>query len=118
MSLLDKGNTDVEVFLEEKVKDKDGNIRSRASSTPIKLRVYLEPVGQSGTAARRAEQDNEGYETEKVMRMRVRRSDSSIEIGAQSNVKIGNEMWQVFGDVTRYRGSPRTAHNDYNLRRS
>lgn len=118
MSLLDRGNTDVILYPEEVVKDRDGNTRTRASKVGIPLRVWIAPVGASGTSARRSEQDNEGYETEKHRRMRVRRQDDHIHIGAQSQVEIDGQIWSVFGDVTEYLGSPRTYHKDYMLRRA
>lgn len=118
MSLLDRGNAWVELYQEEVVTDEDGNTRTRASDTPIPLWVWLQPQGQSGTAARRAEQDNEGYETEKVMRMRMVRSNSHIIIGAQAKIKWDGQTWSVFGDATPHMGSPRTAHSFYHLRRS
>lgn len=118
MSLLDQWNVEVLVYLEEEVKDRDGNIRTRASDTPTPMKVWIAPIGQSGTSARRAEQDNEGYETEQVLRMRLRRKDMGIRIGAQSKVEFNGETWSVFGDLTEYRGSSRTHHHDYTLRRA
>ena len=118
MSLLDRWNTEVLVYLEEAVEDRDGNIRTRASAEPIPLKVWIAPVSQSGTSARRAEQDNEGYETEQVLRMRLLRKDHGLKIGAQSKVEFEGRVWSVFGDRTEYRGSPRTYHHDYTLRRA
>lgn len=118
MSLLDKGNQDIILYPEEVVKDRDGNTRTQASSTGIPLRVWLQPQGQSGTAARRAEQDNEGYETEKTYRMRMRRIDRDVEIGAQAKVDIDGQMWSIFGDEWVYQGSSRTRHRVTLLRRS
>lgn len=118
MSLLDRGNKDVILYPEEVVKDRDGNTRTRPSKVGIPLRVWIAPVGASGTSARRSEQDNEGYETEKHRRMRVRRQDEHIYIGAQSQIEIDGQIWSVFGDVTEYLGSPRTYHKDYMLRRA
>lgn len=118
MSLLDRGNADVLVYLEEDYYDRDGNVRTRASKTPVKLRVWLSTLNQSGTAARRAEQDNEGYESEKVLRMRLRRKDEDLVIGAQSKVVYNDCVYAVFGDRIEYIGSPRTRHYDYTLRRS
>lgn len=118
MSLLDRGNTTVLLFPEEVTISPDGNVQTRAAKEPIKIPVWLAPVGQSGTSARRAEQDIEGFETEKVMRMRVPRSHEHIEIGAQSKIVWEGQTWSVFGDVTEYMGSPRTAHRDYMLRRA
>lgn len=118
MSLLDRGNQSIVLYPEEAVEDRDGNIRTRPSKTGIPLRVWLQPQGQSGTAARRAEQDNEGYESEKVLRMRLRRQDHHIEIGAQSAVEFDGKRWAVFGDEWVYQGSERTRHRVFNLRRS
>lgn len=118
MSQLDKWNCEVILYLEEAVRDSDGNVRTRASSSGIPLRVWIAPVGQSGTAARRAEQDNEGYETEKVLRMRLLRKDYHLEVGAQSKVLLDGKMYSVFGDVTHYRANHRTAHKDFMLRRA
>lgn len=118
MSLLDRGNKDVILYPEEVVKDRDGNTRTRPSKVGIPLRVWLAPVGASGTSARRAEQDNEGYETEKQRRMRIPRKYEHIPIGAQSQVEIDGQIWSVFGDVTEYLGSPRTRHIEYTLRRA
>lgn len=118
MSLLDKGNADVLLYPEEVVTDVDGNVRTRAAKEPIPLRVWLAVQNQSGTASRRAEQDNEGFETERVMRMRVRRQDEHIEIGAQAKIEWEGKMFSVFGDAIPYIGSPRTRHMDYTLRRA
>lgn len=118
MSLLDRWNAEIELFPEEVVTDRDGNIRTRASKTPVPLKVWIAPVGQSGTSARRAEQDNEGYESEKVLRMRLLRRDHGLAIGAQSKVRFEGNMYSVFGDVTEFRGSSRTRHFDYMLRRA
>ena len=118
MSLLDKGNKDVLLYPEEVTTDRDGNIRTQAAKTPIPLRVSLQARGQSGTASRRAEQDNEGFETEQVMRMRVRRQDAHIPIGAQAKVEFDGQIWSVFGDGVPYMGSAKTAHTDYQIWRS
>lgn len=118
MSLLDKWNAEVVLYPEETIEDVDGNIRTRASKTPIPLKVWLSILNQSGTAARRAEQDNEGFETEQVLRMRLRRQDSHIPIGAQSKVVWEGNTWSVFGDRIPYMGSPRTKHYTYTLRRA
>lgn len=118
MSQLDRWNTEVLVYLEEAVEDRDGNIRTRASKEPTPLKVWVAPVSQSGTSARRAEQDNEGYESEQVLRMRLLRKDEHLKIGAQSKVLLDGQIWSVFGDRTVYRGSSRTHHHDYTLRRA
>lgn len=118
MSLLDSWNTEVVLFPEEVVVDEDGNTRTQASKVGIPLRVTLQPWGQSGTSARKREQDLEGFMTEKVYRMRLRREDSHIVIGAQSKVLVGDKLFSVFGDATWYMGSPRTRHVDYALWRS
>ena len=118
MSLLDRGNVDAILYPEEAVTDADGNTRTRASKTGIPIQIWVQPQGQSGTSARRAEQDNEGYETEQVLRARLARAHRDLVIGAQSQVEIDGQRWSVFGDGTKYRGSSRTAHRVFMLRRS
>lgn len=118
MSLLDRGNAVVDYYPEIVLEDRDGNTRTTASKESVPLEVWLAPVGQSGTAARRAEQDNEGFESEKVVRMRMLRKNHHIIIGAQAKIGWDGAIWSVFGDVTPYMGSPRTAHHDYMLRRA
>lgn len=119
MSQLDNWNAEVEYFPEEVVIDMDGNTRTQPSSVGIPLKVTLQPQGQSGTAARRAEQDREGFESEEVMRMRLRRrDDNKYHIQAQSRIRWNGDWWSVFGDRKPYMGSERTRHNIYMLRRS
>lgn len=118
MSLLDKGNINAVLYPEEVVIDRDGNTRTQASKVGIPIRAWIQPQGQSGTAARRAEQDNEGYETEQVIRLRLPRGYEKYEIGAQAKIEINGQMWSVFGDVILHLGSPRTKHKIYTLRRS
>lgn len=118
MSLLDSWNAEVLVFPEEVVTDMDGNIRTQASKTPIPLKVTLQVQGQSGTSARRVEQDVEGFETEQILRMRLRRQDEHIVLGAQSKVQWGDKVYSVFGDPRPYMGSERTKHRVYSLWRS
>lgn len=118
MSLLDKWNAKILLYPEEVTTDRDGNTITQASETPIPLKVWLQVRGQSGTASRRSEQQDEGYETEQVLSMRLRRKDMDLEIGAQSKVTWGDEEYSVFGDVDRYIASPRTRHAMYTLRRS
>jgi hypothetical protein len=119
MSLLSgtKGNwDDIIIYPEVAETDLDGNIRTRpdfANGYAAKARFQVQ--GQSGTSARRAEQDNEGYETEKVYRMRV--LDHPQPIGAQAVIAWHGEHWALFGDVNRYNGSNRTAHHDYSVKR-
>ena len=116
MSLLDHGNVDILVFLEETTTDVDGNTQTRpaAVGTPAKVRMDFQV--QTGTSARRAEQDNEGYETEQSYVIRFPRSWTTV-IGAQSQVEWEGVRWSVQGDRAIYNRSPRTAHNEYKIKR-
>lgn len=116
MSLLDRGRVNVTVFLEETSVDVDGNIRTRPSTTGIPASVVLQPKNQSGTSARRSEQDNEGYEGEKVYSMRFPRSWPHI-LGAQSQIEWNGARWALFGDAVYYGDSPNTAHIVYTIKR-
>jgi len=119
MSLLDRGQEPVTVFPEEVVTDMDGNIRTRPSKTGIKTIARLQVQGQSGTSARRGEQDNEGYESEKVYRIRFTRAFAQQigELGAQTEIEWRGARWAMFGDVNRFTMSPATAHVNYTIKR-
>lgn len=119
MSLLDYATEDCVVFPEETYTDADGNIRSRASSTGFPAKARFQVQGQSGTSARRQEQDNEGFETEKVYRIRFSRGFTEEHgiLGAQSQIEWNGQRWVIFGDANYYTMSPRTAHVDYTIKR-
>lgn len=117
MSLLDRGCTeDVAVYPEEVVTDIDGNVRTQASASPIQVKARLQVQGQSGTSSRRQEQDNEGFESEKVYTIRFPRSFTQ-ELGAATQIEWRGERWSLFGDVNRYTSSPRTSHQTYTIKR-
>lgn len=122
MSLLDTGARyqPVVVYREEMVIDADGNKFTKPSTTGINAIARLQVSNQSGTSARRAEQDNEGFSTEKVYRMRFPRSFTKQYgvLGAQSVVEWRGERWAVFGDATEYDSSPALSRVDYTIRRS
>lgn len=119
MSLLDRARDDAIVFPEEAFTDDDGNPRRRPSAIGIPAKVRVEVRGQSGTSARRAEQDNEGESTEKVYNIRFTRSFTEQHgvLGAQAQIEWKGARWVIFGDVNYYNGSPRTAHVSYTIRR-
>jgi hypothetical protein len=116
MSLLDTAQVWITVYPEEMVIDIDGNTRTQAAKTGIRTKARLQVLGQSGTSARRQEQDNEGYETEKVYTMRFPRSFPII-LGAQSQIEWMGHRWVVFGDVNYYLNSRRTKHVTYTIKR-
>lgn len=115
MSLLDKSTDDIIVYPEEVVTDIDGNVRTQASKTGYRARARLQPMAQSGTSSRRAEQDNEGFESEKLYSMRLPRGARLI--GAQAEIVWRGERWAVFGDAFFFNGSPQTAHVTYTIKR-
>jgi hypothetical protein len=117
MSLLDWGCTeDVVVYPEITDKDADGNTQTKPSDTGIPVKARVQVLGQSGTASRRQEQDNEGYESEKVYTIRFPRSFTQI-LGAQSEIVWKGKRWALFGDANFYTSSPRTAHQTYTIKR-
>lgn len=116
MSLLTRGLTEeVLVFPEEAVTDVDGNVRTRPSAVGIPARARCQPVGQSGTSSRRQEQDNEGFESERVYRLRLEPGFPIL--GAQSQIEWLGVRWALFGTEVRYRSSRRTAHVTYTIKR-
>lgn len=116
MSLLNRSNTTVTWFPEVEFIDEDGNIMHKAAEVGRPLRVMIQPLPQSGTSARRAEQDNEGFESEQVYRMRVLPGTEKLD--AQGRLDWDGQWWSIVGEPVRYRGSPRTAHVDYTIRRT
>ena len=121
MSLLDTGARyqPVIVYPEELVIDSDGNNRTRPSATGIPAIARMQIANQSGTSARRSEQDNEGFESEKVYQMRFPRSftrDHGI-LGMQSQIEWNGQRWAVFGDANVYEASPATSRVDYTIKR-
>ncbi len=117
MSLLDKATEDVVVYLEEVTADSDGNTITRPSATGIPARAMIQLQAQSGTSARRSEQDNEGFETESVYRLRFPRAFGHV-LGAQARISWRGQYWAIIGDAQIFNGSPRTRHLDYTIRRT
>ena len=90
--LLDRpGREVVKVFLEEEYTDSDGNLMTRASLTGITTTATVQFAAASGTSARRAEQDNEGFETEATYNIRFPRS-FPYTLGAQSKIEWQGKM--------------------------
>lgn len=120
MSLLDKGVEDVIVFPEITTTDSDGNPFTKASDTGVPAKATIQIASQSGTSARRAEQDEEGFESEEIYRIRFPRAVDAMlgPLGPQSQVEWQGHRWAVFGWRKRYNGSRRTRHNDYMIRRT
>jgi len=122
MSLLDTGARyqQVLVYPEVMVIDADGNKFTKPSTTPIQALARLQVANQSGTSARRAEQDNEGFQTEKVYRMRFPRSFTKEHgvMGAQAQIEWRGERWAIFGDATEYDSSPALSRVDYTIKRA
>lgn len=120
MALLDKAQQDVVVYPQESFEDDLGNTLIRPSAVGYEAKAEIQPARQSGTSARRAEQDNEGYETEETYRLRFSRKHdrehAPLQQGAQ--VQWNGRRWFVVGNPTIYMGSPRTAHIDYQIRRT
>lgn len=120
MSLLDKVVEDVIVFPEVEDRDEDDNIILRPAAVGYSTRATIQPARQSGTSARRAEQDNEGYESEQNYRVRFSRKHDRERglIGQGAELEWRGERWFFVGEPTIYTGSRRTAHIDYMIRRN
>lgn len=119
MSLLDKGRETIVIYQEEEYIDPDGNPSRRASATPTYTvsNCVVQLMAQSGTSARRTEDNNEGFDSEQVYRLRTPRSFTPL-IGMHARVVWNGQNWAVFGKPRRYNGSDRTAHTDYILRKN
>lgn len=117
MSLLNKAVEDIIVYHEVEKIDDDGNIILVASDVGVPTKATIQPAQQSGTSARRAEQDNEGYETEQNYRLRFSRRNSIV-LGQAAQIEWLGTRWSVVGLPVRYNGSLRTRHVDYMIRRN
>lgn len=128
MSLLDSGANyePCTVYPEVVGSDRDGNTITKASDTGIPATARFQLKSQSGTSSRRAEQNNEGFESEQVYSMRFPRSWTAEHgiLGAQAQVEWGldslgrPQRWEVFGDAARFNNSRKTAHVVYTIKRA
>lgn len=121
MSLLDSGPgyEPCVVYPEVLVTDEDGNKRTRPSTVGIAAKARFQIQGQSGTSSRRQEQDNEGFESEKVYKIRFPRKFTAEHgiLGAQTQIEWNGAVWSLFGDAAFYGSSPRTRHLIYTIKR-
>ncbi|WP_158881986.1 hypothetical protein [Amycolatopsis anabasis] len=118
MSLLDRWNEDIVIYPEETWTDSDGNMMTRPAAVGIPAKAMIRVAAQSGTSARRAEQDNEGFETEAVYVMRIPEWSYAETLGAQARIEWRGGYWAIMGDAMIYHGSRRTRHTQYTIRRS
>ena len=72
--VIRKGQEDIIIYRQIVTTDEDGNIRTKPSTVGTPTKARLQVLGQSGTSSRRQEQDNEGFESERVYTMRLPRS--------------------------------------------
>jgi hypothetical protein len=117
VSLLNKAVEDILIFHQVEVTDRDGNTILRPSIVGVPAKATIQPAQQSGTSARRAEQDNEGYETEQNYRLRFSRRDN-LTMDLEAEIQWLGVRWTVVGKAVRYNGSVRTRHIDYMIRRN
>lgn len=118
MSLLTRGNQTVVIYHSEAFTDEDGNLLYRPSSTDVETlsNCIVQVAAQSGTSARRAEQDEEGYDTEQVYRFRPPQYYTR-RIHFASQIEWDGVRWSIIGHAKLYRANSRTRHDDYTLRR-
>jgi hypothetical protein len=117
MSLLDQGRENIVVYQQVATTDRDGNTIWKPSVVGTPTIASIQMLAQSGTSQRRAEQTNEGYETEETYRLRLPRSFPYI-LEAQAQIAWNGLRWSIVGKVRRYNGSSRTRHLDYMIRRA
>ena len=118
MSLLDRGNETVTIQPPTYVEDEDGNLMPTYNPANESVaRVRLQPSAQSGTSARRAEQDNEGFESEQLYALRFVRGQE-ITLDPLTKVIWEGKTWHIFGYPRKYNGSSRTHRLEYLIRRT
>jgi hypothetical protein len=128
VSILEDGDfyEPCNVYLQVVKISPDGNVQTCRSTTPTPAVARFDKQGQSGTSARRAETDSEGFTTEDVYRVRFPRSfdEEYGELGAQAAIGWGLDakgreaIWPIFGNVARHNRSERTRRAVYVIRRS
>lgn len=121
LSLLDKGNETLVIYPQVSRLDADGNkVNYADKDNPITVRGVVQLKAQSGTSARRSEQDDEGYASEEMYRVRLTRADTErvVDILPQAQIVWAGQTWAVFGYHDYYNGSPRTRHLDFTVRRT
>lgn len=118
MSLLDRGNSVVTIQPPHYITDEDGNTMPEyRPEDEFDATVRLQPSAQSGTSARRAEQENEGFESEEMYSLRfVRRQE--VDLDPQTKLVWRGQTWHFFGFPKRYNGSIRTRRLEYMIRRT
>lgn len=127
MSLLDRGQSyePCVVIMESVSVDADGNKVTKAGGARLETTARFQIQNQSGTSSRRAESNDEGYESEKVYSIRFTRAwhNEHGPLGAQAQIEWGVDtqgrpaVYEIFGDELRYNGSRRTRHSTYTIRR-
>ncbi len=120
MSQLDVMNVNVVVYPQVEITTRHLNTTTAASDTGIPTPARIQVASSSGTSARRAEQDNDGFESEVFYRIRFPRAFDSEHgiLGMQSQISWEGKKYGVFGIPQRYMGSSRTAHVEYLMQRS
>lgn len=117
MSLLDKSTVKVVIYPEITGYDDDGNPTRMPSKEGIEAGATMQHYGQSGMAARFADDPQIGFETEEMYRMRLPRSFKQV-LGPRSEVVWDGKTWSVFGHPRVFTGSPKTAHYEYLVMRN
>jgi hypothetical protein len=118
VSLLSKGNATVTIQPPVYVADEDGNLMPTYNpADEFTAWVRLQPSAQSGTSARRAEQDNEGFESEELYSLRFVRGQEDT-LDPMTKVIWDGKTWHIFGYPKRYNGSLRTKRLEYLIRRT
>lgn len=120
MSLLDRKLETVIVFPEVARLDEDENIHTEPAKVGFEATAVIQVKNESGTSARRAEQDNEGYESEQQLRLRFTRGFEEEHglLGAQAEIEWRGKRYTIFGAPMEFNGSSRTYHVDYTLKRA
>lgn len=118
MSLLDFGNETVTIQPARYEEDEDGNLMpTYHSEDEFTATVRLQPSAQSGTSARRAEQENEGFESEEMYSLRFVRNQEVV-VDPLAKLQWRGQTWHFFGFPKRYNGSIRTRRLEYMIRRT
>ena len=112
MSLLRRGTEVVTVFPEETFTNGRGTTATRPSAVGTVCRAVVQPIGTSSE-----DDQGVGYLSESRYRLRLVDWRGDL-LGPQSQVEWRGKRYSIHGEPQVYRGSPQTAHVDYEIRRS
>lgn len=118
MSLLDDNGAlyqDITIYPQISWTDDDGNTATGPSPTGIPGKARFFGISFLGTGSKAQESQQVGFQTVKVLQMRMPRGAPIL--GAQAQIEWNGDLYNISGDPTNSCLSEKTAHVEYFLER-